>query len=439
MKRIARKATVGTVATAVLVGTLGLTATTASADPYRPIVVVGSNTIEDLYNGYGNGFPTTIGGTFHGATFTPSGVLSMIASYDSVGTASIQTNADKTQFTRPNGSGAGRKALSGAWDDLNHAYAGVQLQNSDVTMSRSSSKTGKAWAAADKGTTANQESFIPLGRDAVGVAEYTPGGVTAIANFTLPQLEALYGAKADATNNPTANLGLYTQVTGQTTIGDIVASGSGAAQVEYIVTASGNVPVQPVFAQHSSGTNQFFSTAINAALSSSGTSDSFGAWVKQSDSWEENTANVISSGTKATPNAANSILIVPFSGAAAVAQNNGLATDTGLSTISFPTVGGSALFTGSGASATPGALYGSTTVQPTYVAGDFTRDVYTVVPTSQLTTTYGGISLQTLATNLLVTQKDSAGGTLVADYGFKAFSTTYTSNTSHWFESPYEH
>ena len=120
----------------------------ASADPaagvYKPLVGVGSDTIQDVMNGL--------------ATVIPS-----IGSYDAQGTATIQTTASGPSFKRPDGSGAGQQALSAAADTTGgHLWNGVNIVG-QVDFARSSSGPDSALPGTDL-------TFIPFAKDAVTFA-----------------------------------------------------------------------------------------------------------------------------------------------------------------------------------------------------------------------------------------------------------------------------
>jgi hypothetical protein len=409
--------------------TLAVTAfgsVSAQADPYRSIVAVGSNTTEALYNAFGNG---TDG-------YTANGFGALVASYDSVGIATIQTHTGGQQFTRPNGSGAGRKALSASWNDANHKLGTVTYAPGDVTISRSSGLPGTA-AAWVSGSATNQETFIPMARDGVGVAIKSD---TRITTLNLAQLEALYGAPNDPTHgSATASSGTWTQNAGRATVGDIVVNGTDHQIVLAVDSSNVATTVQtlkPRLPQSSSGTRQFFVAALGITGSAT-----VGTWVDSSNSNEENTGSWL-----------NADDIVPYSGAAAVAQNTGRTTEPSLPTLTFPTIvspgfngdAAQTLVIGSGTAALPGTIFGSRTAKPSYGIGDFSRDVYTVVPTSQLATkfTAGATQhdLQTIVSIDLPGLLDATASArpLVQDFGFLQLTQGYRTSQTNWYQNVYE-
>ncbi|WP_328914173.1 MULTISPECIES: Ig-like domain repeat protein [unclassified Streptomyces] len=187
-------AIVAVLTAAIAAGTLTV-AGPAVADPkpgtFGTYVGVGSDTTQDVLN--------ALAGS----------VLPNVASYDATGSATIKTRANGVDFTRPNGSGAGQKALSASLigDKDPSGTANIAGQ---VDFARSSG------APSTAGTTL---IYIPFGRDAVG---YVAKG-DFLKNLTPTQLKEIY-------------------------------SGS-------VVSVAGH-PVRPFIPQSSSGTRKFFLSAI---------------------------------------------------------------------------------------------------------------------------------------------------------------------------------
>lgn len=133
---------------------------------YRTYAAVGSDTIQDVWNGLSN-----------------DGVIPQVANYNAFGSGKIQTRARGPQFKRPSGSGNGIKALSAA-EDLNHTggWDGVQIAD-QVDFARSSDKSDSAKYPGQ------QLTFIPFARDAVSVAVRNGGESI---DLTHAQITALY-------------------------------------------------------------------------------------------------------------------------------------------------------------------------------------------------------------------------------------------------------
>ncbi|MEV8095477.1 substrate-binding domain-containing protein [Kitasatospora sp. NPDC085879] len=144
---------------------LAATTSTAQADPsgqptYRPLAGVGSDTTQGVMNALANA--VTIGGQ------------KVIASYDAVGSATINTQAAAAcqGLTRPNGSGAGRTTL------LNELNKG----NNCLQFSRSSSLN---LAAATPGLT-----YVPFAVD--GVTYAVSAGSSLPLDLSTADLHAIY-------------------------------------------------------------------------------------------------------------------------------------------------------------------------------------------------------------------------------------------------------
>ncbi|WP_262059396.1 Ig-like domain repeat protein [Streptomyces sp. STR69] len=245
------------VAAAVVSGTLAL-ASPASADPtpvgtFRQLVGVGSDTTQDVTNALAG---DTVNGTSYSATGVKSTNGAGIASYDAIepGTGAtgtkITTRTGGTTFLRPNGSGAGRTALSESLTgDLDSSGASVKGQ---VDFARSSG------GPSSSGTSL---TYIPMARDAVGVAVKGSG----LDTLTVKQLHDVY-------------IGALTVVNGQTVHPKIPQSGSGTRKffLNAIGVADNDVPVSIGVVQE----NQ-----ANAALTEDGALVPFsvGSWIAQNN------------------------------------------------------------------------------------------------------------------------------------------------------------
>ncbi|NEC90881.1 Ig-like domain repeat protein [Streptomyces sp. SID12501] len=204
--------TAAMVAAAVVSGTLAL-ASPASADPtpagtFRQLVGVGSDTTQDVLNALAG---DKVAENSYADTAVKSTAGAGIASYDAIGSATIQTRSGGTTFNRPNGSGPGRTALSmSLTGDLFPNATGVSVK-SQVDFARSSGGPSVSGTAL---------TYIPFARDAVGVAVRGSG----LDTLTVDQLHDVYAAGSDH------------KVNGQT--------------------------VHPVLPQSGSGTRKFFLGAI---------------------------------------------------------------------------------------------------------------------------------------------------------------------------------
>ena len=186
-----------TLTAAVAVGGLVI-ASPAQADPtpagtFRKLVGVGSDTTQDVLNALAG---DTVNGTSYAATaVTANG--NGIASYDAVdpstGTThgTITTRSGGTAFTRPNGSGEGRKALSATLTGTADVNGSNAVMTGNVDFARSSG------GPSVSGTGITGLTYIPMARDAVGVVVRG----SALANLTIAQLHDIYSSSTPVTIN----------------------------------------------------------------------------------------------------------------------------------------------------------------------------------------------------------------------------------------------
>ncbi|WP_340377459.1 Ig-like domain repeat protein [Streptomyces sp. SS7] len=176
------RSTAALVAAAVVAGGVAL-ASPAYADPtpagtFRQLVGVGSDTTQDVLNALAG---DTVGGKDYSGTAVKSATGAGIASYDAIGSSTIQTRSGGASFNRPNGSGAGRTALSmSLTGDKFPSSNGVAISG-QVDFARSSS--GPSFSG-------NALTYIPFARDAVGIAVRGSG----LDSLTSQQLFDIYKA-----------------------------------------------------------------------------------------------------------------------------------------------------------------------------------------------------------------------------------------------------
>ncbi|MEU5311213.1 Ig-like domain repeat protein [Streptomyces sp. NPDC021562] len=313
------------VAAAVVAGGLAL-ATPAVADPdagaFRQLVGVGSDTTQDVLNALAG---DTVNGISYASTAVKATSGARIASYDAIepGTGStaskITTRTGGPSFARPNGSGAGRKALTKSltgeqWPD----GTGVAIKN-QVDFGRSSG------APSSSGTAL---TFIPMARDAVGVAVRGPG----LDTLTVKQLHDIYN-------------GQLTTVNGQT--------------------------VHPKLPQLNSGTRNFFLNAIGLK------DDQLTSSVQIV---QENQGNAALTEDGA---------LVPFSVGSWIAQNNGVSPDYTKTSVANGGHLAAIQFDGDTGGTSPVTTVNGKLKPVTdyYENATFGRDVYNVVPTREVDTT----------------------------------------------------
>ena len=200
VKVAAATAAIGSLAVVGFVGN-----SPAQADPkqFTALTVVGSDTTQDVMNG--------MAGFSNGTNFTPmqSSVATgqrQISSWDATtpgGDATVPeciiTKTGGPAFERPNGSSAGRAALSrkieGTLFEDKGRLCGLVDVSTSIDFARSSS------APSSTGTPPNQLIYVPLGKDALSFAYYdtSPGTGPGVVNtLTRLQLDGLFDGNAAA-------------------------------------------------------------------------------------------------------------------------------------------------------------------------------------------------------------------------------------------------
>lgn len=254
-------------ALSVLAGTLAcsvaLGVAPAYADPsggeYRTLTGVGSDTTQSVMNGMAEAI---VDGSGH----------KILASYDAINPTTgevgdkIQTRADGLPFTRPDGSGAGAKALTSSIKGLTYPAAGGVDITGQLDFSRSSSGPGAA------GT---DLTYIPFAKDAVSYA-YSETGTDAVpAGLTSDDLKKIFN-------------------------GDVTT---------YVGADTASHDYHPMLPQTGSGSRKFFLSALGL------TENDF---TKALPTFQENKGDQIDAQGE----------IAPFSAAAYIAQKNKVIDDT---------------------------------------------------------------------------------------------------------------
>jgi hypothetical protein len=373
LRATARVAAVLAVSTALLtLGNLVTTPGPAGADPMfkSAYVGVGSDTLQDLFNAFSGAAPypppSGVAATFYTPVHSSAASGSKtITSWDAVDPGTGQPGCvipglGKPQIDRPNGSGAGVKALSravdqGAWAPTTNCGAtstSTNNVNGSIDFARSS-------AAPSSFPTGTQLTFIPIARDAVTYAYFAKGatGTPAVANLTSAQLQQLYGTAGASTS-------------GKITVGS-----------------------ETIFAcmvQSSSGTGKFWDKAMGnvgdgATATASANASGCGS------TYEENGANSFSTSTFVSALTAGQDVVIPFSAGSWISQLNGTAADrssTGNTNgVNLGTPDGVAPTTGTKPNLAPNPTY--------YSGGTYGRDLFVVVPTSKIGT-FGDAGLKSL-------------------------------------------
>lgn len=343
--------------TAMALGLIGTA--TASAEPTtpdRPLAAVGSDTIQDVWNALSN-----------------TGPIKSVASYDAFGAPStIVTKTGATPITRPNGSGAGVKALSASLNPLNHIYkdsanTSFTLKRNDIDIARSSSSPSVA------GT---ELTFLPFARDAVTVA--VKDSANQPVSLTTQQIANIFSCTA----------------------GDGVTIDRSTGK-----PVLGGMTFTPKLPQAASGTRGFFLKAIGITPNTT-------CIPASEQNYAENSGAALTSQGD----------IFPFSAAQWIAQKNGAMTDTtSVGQVLADIDGLKAIDPSSAAPAlAPGDLYGNAAVAPASGKGTFARDTYNVVSSTVQTSklTYNVVLNNAVSTSL----KTTAGKSIITKFGFKTLS-----------------
>ncbi|MFL6059921.1 MAG: hypothetical protein ACJ72E_01725 [Marmoricola sp.] len=395
VNRFKKAAVVGLVSLTATAGLIATTMTAATADPTRPYAAVGSDTIQDVWNGLSNDFGSVVPDVASWNAFPNPPATDL-----TTGNAYVQTKTNGNWFIRPSGSGEGVKALSATWDTADHPshqypFSGstaAVLSHEDVDFARSSG--GPATGTGLK--------YLPFARDAVSIAFKPSGTLTSGLNLTTGQLTEIYSGVDNAA--------------------DPVVTFSAQPSTASTVVSVNGVVVHPKIPQSGSGTRKFFLGAI-------GVSNTIGAEAPYITDPGLPAAGGIPENDGSQLTTAGDL--VPFSAAQWIAQANGKApvdTTTGLAIAS---INGSAAVSGAAPSETPGPLFGGkngvgdfNTVPSSTALGTFNRDTFDVIPASFLT----GTLKQTTLVQILSSLGGASAKTVIRSYGFGSLS--YAGNSS---------
>ena len=317
-----------------LTASFGAAAVTGSAhaDPiqYTALVGVGSDTTQDVMNALS-------GNSGYAAAISTSGGRQEI-SFDAIPAGScITAKIGGPQFTRPNGSSQGRRALSRAIDGTGYGTAacgGPVNIAGQVDFARSSAGP----AAGDVGTAL---TYIPFGRDGVSFAYYRAAG-SPVTTLTRAQLTALFK-------------------TGPQTIN--------------------GVNIVPCGIQTGSGTYAFFNTVTGATTTEEdAATTACNGYV--GGRAEENDGAALKARGDAAP--AGTQVVIGFSAASFIAKSNGVAPGAPPAGVGIGSISdnGSGTNLGSPTTGTAPNLAPSSTFFSDAVFG---RNVYNVFPTNKVT------------------------------------------------------
>ena len=381
-KRVAGLAAVAAIAASVMAGS-------AHADPsqFSALVGVGSDTVQDV----ANAFAGQSNGVYYKAIDAGDGNHTGIASFDAFPNANltdqcITTKLNGPTFTRPQGSGAGQKALSDSYfpgsgatwlgTTFNSPIYGVMPTCTTAAVSISGQVDFARSSSKGTDTGAKDLAFIPFGRDGVSFAYYRAAG-SPQTTLTQQELNWIW------THGPTIKNGVRIVPCGiqsssgtskfweqSTSTGTKANSAVGFTAGECTPTAATRLP-------ENDGNSLKQAGAAVAAL---------GTTTGLTCADFTNAANC----TNGSVNHANDEVVVGFSAAQYTSQANGAATSTIPATANFGI--GSISDNGSGTNlGSPVSVSGGVTSPSASFYGDsvFGRNVFFVIPYVIATATAG--------------------------------------------------
>ena len=366
----------------------------ASADPaqFTALTGVGSDTTQDVMNALAGGFGN------NGASFTAvrSSSGQQLASFDATGSACIILKPNGKAIDRPNGSSAGRTALSRAIDAGNWPASSSSCSGSQATGTPGSDPSGLInFARSSSGPrtlTPATLTYVPFGRDAVSFGYYRAAG-SPVTSLTRAQLTDIYK-----------------------TAGGLVVPVAGGPSVRIIACGI----------QTSSGTYSFTNSAFgtNATDEAIGTkecndlidADLVLAGIQQTRAQENSPGDLKARGDLATT---GTQVIIGYSAGNFIAQSNLTAPGP---TPSSQSVGiGSISDNGAGTDlGNPVAATTPLTPSSTFYGdGTFGRRIFNVFPTTVFTGA-GNTSTKTMFTNLIAGSPSTlcAASATIQAFGF---------------------
>jgi hypothetical protein len=333
------KAGAGLAAAGLVIGSSIVGGSPAGADPkqFSAFVGYGSDTTQDILN--------ALSGEANATNYTPiQSTLAtgkkQIVSWDATGSTCITPKAGGATINRPNGSTAGRRALSRAIDGTTYGNAscGAAATGKPVSGLVDYARSSAGPSSGDTGTAL---TYIPFGRDGMSFGYYANGVATPVTSLTRAQLTTLF-------------------TTGPQNIG--------------------GVNVIPCGIQTGSGTYAFWQTVTTATATQENTATTACNAAGNGQRLQENDA----AGLKAKGDAqAGSQVVVGFSAANFISQSNGkaasqLAAGVDLGSISDNGVGTNLgkPYAGTAPNLTPTAAF--------YNDATFGRTVYNVFDTARV-------------------------------------------------------
>jgi hypothetical protein len=313
----------------------------AHADPkqYTGLIGVGSDTTQDVLNAFA--------GFNDGQNYVPlqSSVASgqrQVVSFDATPAGGcITTKTGAGTMARPNGSSAGRRALSRALDGTGYGSAacgGVKDVSGLVQFARSSAGP----ASGDVGTAL---TYIPFGRDGVSFAYYKASAGAPVTDLTRAQLTTIFS--------------------------------SGTA------TTIGGVRILPCGIQTSSGTFAFWNTAVGVDTTQENTATTECNNLLGARAEENSSTDLKARGDAAQAAVPGTQVIIGFSAANFISKSNGASSPGIVAGVGIGSISNNGSGTNLG-SPVAGVAPNMTPNATFYNDGTFGRRVFNVVSTSIL-------------------------------------------------------
>ena len=391
VKVAAATAAIGSIAAIGFVGN-----SPASADPaqFTALTGVGSDTTQDVMNALAGGFGAN-GNPFN-AVRSASG--QQLASFDATGSECIILKPNGKAIDRPNGSSAGRTALTRLIDGGNWPASGSLCSGSTAAGTPGTDVSGlinfARSSSAPAFTSPPTLTYVPFGRDAVSFAYYRAAG-SPVTSLTRAQLTDIFK-----------------------TVGGLVVTP---------VVGGPSVRIIGCGIQTSSGTYSFANRAfnVNAGLEATGTTecnnlidaDPVAVGNQPARAQENAPEDLKARGDLATT---GTQVIIGFSAGNFIAKENG--TAPGLTPTSQNVGIGSISNTGatSGTTDIGNPVAATTPLTPSSTFYDnttFGRVIYNVFPTTVFTNG-GNNSTKTMFTNIISPSTLCAATTTIRAFGF---------------------
>ncbi len=405
--------------------TLGGGSGPVSADPTQltALVGVGSDTTQDVMNAMaGFNYGVNYSAINSGAATSYRHIISFDASPTQTASDTCITPViNGPTFTRPNGSGSGRKALYAASGLSSAGWTGSSftLDNGTIlpTCAATVNISGTANFArtSSVGSTAGSDvTYIPFGRDALTFASYRPGGGQPVVTLTRKQL-------IDAYDNATL---------------EVIPDPDG----------TGTLTLVPCGIQTGSGTHQFWRTTV---LQSDATKEAAATAVctpTEASRLQESKGDLLKiKGDALDVTLDDFVVITGYSAAAYIAQANGVSNPNGFNQIQIGSISDDSI-AGSGGTNLGSPIVGTApnlTPNPTfYASAGHGRDVYNMIRRSLIVNTGTGNPLSNAYVALFADTDPGAPNTSVLCaqtarinlFGFAAIANcgNYTATLRAW-------